>query len=304
MAETFEALYTKKYSSMVNLELQVKQATLLDKVTSVPVSERLVQLEDVIQPKQAERNRDWKSDTPISDASYTQRWLQVADWLIPADLLADEELVRAKADPTSAIVQSQVAAYNRAIDQSILRAMFDVAKTGVDGGTNTSFDSNQEIGINVGGTNSGLNLPKLKAVRALFDENYLGDEPIFVGVTPKTFNQLLSDTQLTSSDFMPGQAIATGVIPSILGSVYFVKTLLGDYKMYPELSAFYGTADSRNLPVWTKGGIQFGTWKPAQTNVSIRPDKKNAWQIFTKGSFNATRVDEKMVARIVVKENA
>ena len=293
--------YSAKFTSNMRLQFQANRFSLSDKVTfGNYAGDSLAQIETVVESRNAVSNTDFLAETPIADTSRTQRWITAGSHEVPADLLANEDQIRMAIKPESEYVATHAAAMNRKKDEVVLSCMFANARTGVQGGTNTAFPSANTIAANVG-TNAGLNIAKLKAVKTLASKKYIGDLPLFIAVTPEAKAQLLSEEKLTSTDYQPDMPLKTFTLPNAMG-LYFVEFNLGDYAMFPDLEAYFGTASARNLPVWTPSAIQFGMWSEAATTIDKRPDKKNAWQIYTKGTFGASRRTENGVFKIIIDE--
>jgi len=66
-------------------------------------------------------------------------------------------------DPQSGYVQNGVNAVRRAQDDEILQAFFAASATGENGTASTAFPAGQQVGVNVGGANSNMNVAKLRA---------------------------------------------------------------------------------------------------------------------------------------------
>jgi len=53
---------------------------------------------------------------------------------------------------------------------------------------------------------------------------------------------------------------------------------------------------------YAKSGIHLGMWNDINTQISQRADKSYATQIYVKGTFGATRTEEKKVVDILCNE--
>jgi hypothetical protein len=240
---------------------------------------------------------------PRTDANLDRRWLAPQD-ADAAQLIDSFDKLRLLTDPQSAYVQGAVAAANRQIDDFIGAAFFAAAKTGITGGTTTNFDTtNQVVGVNTGGTASGLNVAKLEAGRKILLANeVIGDEgtgdenAIYVAITATEHQSLLNEIQVISLDFNTSVAYdAQGIIKSWRGFSF----------IHSERSWITTTAtddqsgSSRALPMWVKSGMYYGIWNDVETAIDVRADiQSRPWQAYTKISANATRLEEKRVVKL------
>jgi hypothetical protein len=235
---------------------------------------------------------------PRVDAPTDRRWVSPFDADLP-QLIDTFDKLRLITDPQSAYVTNAVSAANRKFDDRILPAFFAAASTGVTGGTSTSFDTtNQVVGVNTGGTDSKLNVAKLEAGRQIFMTNEvdLEDEAIYVAIPAKDENALRSEIQVISLDFNEKPVFNDkGLIMSWRGFNFI-------HSERPSLTT-EGTDDqsgsSRALPMWVKSGMYLGIWNDINTNISQRNDLRGEpFQVYTKMSANATRLEEKKVVKI------
>jgi hypothetical protein len=152
------------------------------------------------------------------------------------------------------------------------------------------------VGITVGASgNTGLNVKKLRAAKALFlaAEVNIEADTLFLAVDAKAHDDMLGETQATNLDYTNRPVLVDGHITSFMG-FNFIHS-----ERYPGAPMFAGTAPAnRQIPVWCKSGIALGLWNDINASVDRRPDKRNAWQVYTKGTFGATRLEEKRVLMI------
>jgi hypothetical protein len=235
---------------------------------------------------------------PRVDAPTDRRWVSPYDADLP-QLIDTFDKLRLITDPQSAYVTNAVSAANRKFDDRILPAFFAAAATGVTGGTSTAFDTtNQVVGVNTGGTDSKLNVAKLEAGRQIFMTNEvdLENEAIYVAIPAKDENALRSEIQVISLDFNERPVFNDrGLIMSWRGFNFI-------HSERPSLTA-EATDDqsgtSRALPMWVKSGMYLGIWNDINTNISQRNDLRGEpFQVYTKMSANATRLEEKKVVKI------
>jgi len=77
-----------------------------------------------------------------------------------------------------------------------------------------------------------------------------------------------------------------------------VDTFLGFKFIQCERLGVDGSGDRRCI-AWAKSGMHLGMWNDINTKISERADKSYATQVYVKGTFGATRTDEKKVVEII-----
>jgi hypothetical protein len=284
--------YVQQYSTNVNLLLQQKGSVLSGTVTTG--SHVGKQASPVDQVASIEASRVTSRFAPMGRVdALARRWVFPVDYDLP-QLMDRFDQLRTINDLKSPLATNATYAMGRAKDREIMAAFFGTAKTGEQGATSTSFTSGNEVDVSVGGTNSRINVEKLIAVRELARANQidLESDPLYCGVTSKDESALLREVQIVSSDFAGADR------PVLLDGK--VSRFLGINFVYSEL--FETELDGTNevtIPVWAKSGMYMGMWSDVQASVSKRNDLQGEpWQLYTFGTFGATRLDEKKVFAI------
>ena len=77
-----------------------------------------------------------------------------------------------------------------------------------------------------------------------------------------------------------------------------VDTFMGFKFIHTELLGVDGSGDRRCI-AWAKSGLHLGMWNDINTKISERADKSYATQVYVKGTFGATRVEEGKVVEII-----
>jgi hypothetical protein len=221
-------------------------------------------------------------DTPLLDLSQDKRWVFPRDikW---ASLIDQQDKLRMLIDPTSPYVRAGAAAMNRKIDDLILEAIFGTNFTGENGTTSETFGTlgtgTYDVGVDVGGTASGLNVAKLQAaLRRLMTANKgeLMEAP-YAAISSYEHDLLLKEPQVTSRDFSSGLVMEDGKIKRFLGFNFIVTERLTI------------TSGNRLIPAWLKSGMYLGIWNDLETKVSERADKSHATQVYLCYTMGATR---------------
>lgn len=151
-------------------------------------------------------------------------------------------------------------------------------------GSSTALPSTQKIAH--GGT--GFTKAKLITTRKIFRRNECdkeAGEELFITYSDEMLEDILTDTSLTSSDFMSVKMLQDGDVSRKWMGFNWIP-----YNLTAESSVYYTIA-------WAKSGIHFGRGYE-EGNVSRRGDKKDAWQVSMGASYGAGRQDEKKVVEI------
>jgi hypothetical protein len=179
-------------------------------------------------------------------------------------------------------------ALGRAMDDLIVTAATGTSKTGEDGTTSTSFPAGQTAGT----TSGGLTVVKLREAMQLLiaAEVDVDNEPLFCAIGAQQHDDLLGQTQAISLDFTTQPVLVDGRIKAFMGFNFIDSQRL----------AISGT--DRTVICWAKTGLHLGLWNDINVQISDRADKSYSTQVYCKGTFGATRVEEKKVVAITCSE--
>lgn len=286
--------YVQQFSSNVKLKLQQEGSRLeMAVMTGSHVGEQASPVDQygaIVAQKVVGRYN------PMSrvDAPTDRRWVLPQDYDLP-QLLDSFDKLRLLADPTSVYVQNAVYALGRAKDEEILNGLLNANQTGKSGGTSTSLPSAQVVGVNQGAASAtNLTVAKLReGKRILMAANIdPSKEQIYMAINATAHDSLLSEAQVISGDFNNKLVLVDGIVTQFLG-INFILT-----ELVPQ-----GTDDqsgtSTALPMWVKSGAYLGMWDDIKTDVSERKDLQGIpTQVYVKGTFGATRLEEKKVVKI------
>lgn len=293
MSVNIDAFRVQQFSTNINLLLQQKGSKLAPFVSMGSHVGKQASPVDQIGAVEAQRVSSRFAPMGRVDAPMDRRWVFPIDYDLP-QLVDSFDQLRLISDPKSALVQNAVFAMGRAKDREIIAAFMGTAKTGEAAGTSTSFTSGNEIDVAVGGSNSRLNVAKLRAVRELAMANHidLDADPLYCGLTAKDDAALLNEIEIISTDFAGAErpVLVDGKLKSFLG-INFVHCEL--------LETLAAGTNEVNIPVWCKSGMYLGMWQDIQTSVDQRADLQGKpWQAYAIGTFGATRLDERKVFNI------
>lgn len=300
MSYQIPAHFVQSYSTNVSMLLQQKGGKLADKVSQGSYTGKSAKAVEQIGPVKPVKNLSRHSDTPLISTPGDARWVFPNDYEW-ADLIDKQDRLRMLIDPQSGYTQNGVMSLRRAQDDEILQAFFSASATGENGTVSTTFPAGQIVGVNTGGTGSNLNVAKLRAAKRLLMAAGvdLENEEVFMGITASDHDALLNETQVVSLDFNSRPALVDGRVASFMG-INFVPIEFTDTAAYQtETVAAMTSGSNRLLPVWVRSGMHLGTWDDVRTEVTIRPDKRYATQVYAAASYGATRVEEKKVVQVV-----
>ena len=254
------------------------------------------------------RDRARLTDTPQLNVPSDRRWVYPHS-LTSSTLIDNLDVIRMLIDLKSPYAQAISEALGRAVDDEIGAAFFAAAMTGEQGLTTTAFPAAQQIGVNVGGTNSGLNVPKLRAAKRLLMQSGidLAREQPHVAITAVEHDNLLGELQVTNLDYNSQPTLVEGRVTSFLGftfhQVEWQATMTdGVTAQYPLSLAYIApgglASTTRYIPVWVQSGMHLGRWGATESRVSERPDKNYNIQVWSELNCGAVRTQEKKVVQI------
>lgn len=294
MAAGSNAFYTTQYASAVELlsqQLTPRIASLFTPMTAVGKSATVVNQVDAFE---AEERTALYDPIVFGTATHTRPWVYPLhfDKAIPFD---DIEQMQMNANPSSEYVQGVVAAMNRKSDDEAIRAFFAARNLGEAGTTSESFSSSFQVGVNVGGTASGLNVEKIQAALEILRVNEVFDEQVNCVISPKQERNLMNEIEVTSSDYTAKMILDKG---TMAGSGFMQINWVISNRLLADASAY------RRVPFFTSKGMSFCTWNGGvKTKVSQRDDLRGQpWQVYGENHCGSVRRDAKKVVEIKCAE--
>lgn len=284
MSDSVTRQFVIQFDNALRLLAQQKdsrlKATVTDRGTITGASFTINNLDKV----EMDENTVRHGDTIWSDIDHTARSVPMRDFFkaLPMD---KADIPKMLVNPVTGgqYMQSLIAARNRKIDDIIFQAALGSINS-VDGTTGPYTLPAGQI-IAAGGT--GLTKAKIIQARSIFRANEADDdEELFMLWDSLAMQQILSDTTLTSADFLAGKMLQEGnVAGKWLGFTWipFERTSVA--------GAVHTTV------AYAKSALHFGTGYE-EGDVTKRADKKNTWQTSMAGSYGAGRQDEKKVVSI------
>jgi len=294
MATGSNAFYSQQYASAVELlaqQLTPKVASLFTPMTAVGKAATVVNQIDAFE---ADERSSLYDNIVFGSVTHNRPWVYPRhfDKAIPFDSI---EQMQMNANPTSEYVQGVIAALNRKMDDEAIRAFFADRNVGEAGSTTDSFSSSYQVGVNVGGTASGLNVEKIQNALQILRENEVEGEQLNCIISPKQERNLMNEIEVTSSDFTAKMIIDKG---TMFGSGFMGINWVISNRLLTDASSY------RRIPFFTSKGMSFCTWDGGiKTSVDQRKDLRGQpWQVYGEGHFGAVRRDAKKVIEIKCSE--
>lgn len=271
---------------MVEIGLQQRGSRLREAVRVEPVSAKYAYF-DRVEAVTAVEKTSRHADTPQIDTPHTRRRVDMSDYHW-ADMIDKQDLIRIAGNPENAYVQSAVMSLGRKMDDVVITAATGTAYEGETGGTSTSFPAGQQIAHG----SAGMTVAKLRTAKQLLDEAEVGDEPRYIAVTAEQINDLLGETEVTSSDYNTVKALVAGEVNTFMG-FNFIRT-----------ERLTKSSTTRSCLAWSRSGLLLAVGIDIMTDIDVRKDKSLATQIYACATFGATRMYEEKVVEIQCTESA
>lgn len=256
------------------------------------------------------------ADTTYTDTPHSRRRVTLVDYFY-ADLVDQEDKLRIIQNPESEYAQAAIMALGRAMDDEIITALLGNAYSGKSGATSVPLPDAQKLGAFDGSTTSGsaLNVKTLRAAKKLFHQNETGDSPLFMLVAAEQIDDLLGETEVTSSDFAVIKALVNGDVNTFMGFNFIrserLAALGSNLTTYnPVTGSTTSGSDTLNVSsntyrrciAFQKEGIILAMSKEVNAKMDVLPDKHYATQIYACMGLGATRLEDEKVVEIICKE--
>lgn len=224
-------------------------------------------------------------DTTFSDITHSRRVVTMKDFFdaLPLDRA---DIPKMKVNPITGghYATTLVGKKNRKLDNLVYRACRDSQL--MKDGTSTALPSGQKIAHGSTGFTKAKIIQARKIFRANEKDTHTGEQ-LFIAYTADMVEDIMSDTTLTSADFLANKFLQQGdVVGQWLGFTWIPFEGID-----PVSSSTYYTV------AWAKSSVHVGMGY-VEGRVDRRPDKKNMWQTTINCSMAAGRQDEKGVVEI------
>lgn len=282
-AESITQAFVQQFDNTIRLQAQQKvsrlEATVTDRGNIVGESFTANRLAPLgLTPEKTGRH----ADTVWDDIIHSTRVALMKDFYqaLPVDRNDEPKLL---ANPNGAYTESLTAAWNRRKDDIIYQALVGNAQTKE--GAQIALPSTQII-LN-GGT--GFTKAKVIQTKKLFRQREAdahNGEELFILYTAEMLDDILSDTTLTSADFLAGKMLQDGDVSRKWMGMTWVP-----YEAINSAAGVFRTV------AYTKSSLHKGTGF-FEGRAQRRADKQDALQLSAAGSQGAVRVEEEKVVAI------
>jgi len=226
------------------------------------------------------------SDTPLVNTPHSRRSASMFDydW---ADLIDNADKMKMLQHHTGAYTRNAVAAFGRDKDDEIISALGGSAGSGEDGSTLVALPSAQKIVHN----STGLTVAKLRLAKLKLDEAEVDqDQMRYIVCMAEQIDDLLGDTNVTSSDFNSVKALVQGDVDTYMGFKFIRSQRLQT------------DGTNRLIYAFTESAVGLGLPKDINVRVGERADKNYSNQVYVNMSLGAVRLEDVQVAEIACVE--
>lgn len=295
--------YINDYANIVQLLSQQQMSRLRAAVTVGSYSGKDAKVVEQFGSVRATERTSRHQPVTYVDTPQTARWLQPKDYFI-AEAIDNIDQIRSGIDLAAPIARAHAAAFARKEDDIIMGAFYATARTGEDGAGSQAFDTNMVVGIDEGGTDSGLNVAKLRKAQELLmaRDVDLSTNPLYCVVSSVQLTQLRREIEIAGSEYnlkptLNAQGMITGYAGINFIHVEFTRNRDGSNMFANSGSMIDGNNDHR-IPVFTRNAIVFGQWDGIKAEYARRYDTVSSSQLLMTMSGAATRVDEDQIVEI------
>ena len=195
---------------------------------------------------------------------------------------AIEDLDKLAFDEKMELVKIVSMAIGRRIDQAVIDAM-----------AASAFAS--QVGINVGGTNTSLNIEKITLAHQYLTANGVPMEGRTLAVNAAALRNALLETEIGSSDFNVTRALASGEIKTFAGFEFVV------IETRSEGGIPLATANQRNCFAFHRDAVGLAMTGGVRSSVDWIAEKKS-WLITSAVTLGAATIDTDGVIDVLTYE--
>lgn len=219
--------------------------------------------------------------TPLN-VGFSNVTLTLEDWIAAeySDIFSQQKV---NFDERSELVQVLGNAIGRRQDQLVLAAL-------------AASGTSLTVGNDVGGTDTNMNVAKLRQAKGLMDKNNVPPMDRHVIIHSNGLQSLLAETAVTSSDFNTVKALVNGELNTFLGFQFHV---IGDRDEGG--LAIDGSLD-RTCFAFHKDAIGYGEGIAPKTEINYVPEK-TSFLVSSMFSAGATTIDAEGIVSIVARES-
>ncbi len=219
--------------------------------------------------------------TPLN-VTYSQATVTLTDY-IAAEYSDIFNQAKVNFDERQELVQVVAKAIGRRSDQMIIDAL---------AGSGTSLT----VANSIGGATTNMNMAKLREAQRLMNANNVPMEERYIVMHASQLSNLLSETQVTSSDFNSVKALVQGEINTFMG---FTFNVIGD-RTEGGLSGG-GSGVDRTVYAYHKMAVGMAEAMAVRSEINYIPEK-TSWLVASMFSAGAIAIDAGGIVAITCRE--
>lgn len=279
--DTFEILAQQKESRLL------KTAHNRGKITGNSFT-----INDMGSLKMKNRTRFGATSWDLPEAGVRRVYLGDKDLAVPIDPMDVPKMLASIQGP---YMNACLFAYNREVDDVVYQALLSpIDRIDEYNGTVSQVALPNSQIITHGGT--GLTKDKIIFAKSLFRSNECDEhngEQIYMTYDAAMMTDILSDTTLTSADYMSIQMLQEGKVGTKWCGVNWIpyEALLTDNATTPTY---------KRAAMYTGSAVHFGQGEAYTVNIRPRPDMNDTLQIYVMASIAAGRASEQKVVELQV----
>ena len=290
MSEQVTTARHQQFQAMVRHLLQQQGSRLRGTVEVMTHSGKQAVAVDQVGTVTAVEKPGRHADLPVVSVPHARRWVFPTPFAF-RDFVDRTDTLRMLWEPGNRYARAFAYSLGRAMDQKIIAAATGTSTIGETGdGTSTeAFDTTNFQVDNSGST--GMTMDKVKsALEKLMGANVdVMNEDKYLLVASQQYQNLLSETQVISADYMRDYTMESGRLVNVLG----FKVIHTE-----ELTL---SSTTRTCLAYVRTGLHLGIWEDIRTPIDWIPEKQ-AWQVAGVGDFGATRLEQGRVVSIPCTE--
>jgi len=222
-----------------------------------------------------------QTDVTPMNVGFSQVTATLADWNAAeySDIFSQQKV---NFDERQELVQVVANAIGRRQDQIILDAL-------------TASSTSLTVSNDIGGTDTNMNVAKLREAKKLLDKNNVPFEGRHIILHANSLASLLSETAVTSADFNTVRALVAGEINTFLG---FTFHILGDRS---EGGLAIDGSNDRTLFAFHRDAVGYAEGIAPRTEVNYVPEK-TSFLVNALFSAGAIAIDAEGIVQITARE--
>lgn len=223
-----------------------------------------------------------QTDVSPLNVTYSQATVTLTDY-IAAEYSDIFNQAKVNFDERQELVQVVAKAIGRRSDQMIIDAL---------SGSGTTLT----VANSVGGATTNMNMAKLREAQRLMNANNVPMEDRFIVMHASQLSNLLSETQVTSSDFNSVKALVQGEINTFMG---FTFNVIGD-RAEGGLTGG-GSGVDRTVYAYHKMAVGMAEAMAVRSEINYIPEK-TSWLVASMFSAGAIAIDAGGIVAITCRE--